>query len=183
VDLVLSTEPGSSPSGPGADVQVGVAPMSDALLGVLIGLFGSVLVQVFLQAILMWREKQERARSVRLAPLDSLLPVVDSVAAVLSHHMEFVMFRSSGVVYPYSEKLHDAAVDALTRVQRARVSMMAIGAPSEIFAVLDDVTGLLSSVASATEERQAVLIASIQIALSQIGKQYMSLRLSSDKLM
>jgi len=156
--------------------------MSDALLGVLIGLFGSALVQVLLQATLMWREQQARARSVRLAPLDSLLPVVDSVAAVLSQHIQFEAFRSSGVAYPYSEKLFDAALNAVTCVQRARVSMMAIGAPLEIFAALDDVGGLLSSLVGAPEERQAGVLASIRTALSQIEQQYMSLKLTLDKL-
>ena len=156
--------------------------MSDALLGVLIGLFGSVLVQVLLQAVLLWREQQERVRSVRLAPLDHLLPVVDSVAEVVSQHMLFEAFRSSGLVYPYEEKLFDAALNAVLRVQRARVSLMAIGAPSEIFTALNEVSGLLSSVAGATEGQKAALMESTRTVLSQIEKQYVALKLASDKL-
>jgi len=157
--------------------------MSDALLGVLIGLFGSVLVQVLLQAVLLWREKQERVRSVRLAPLEHLLPVVDSVAEVVSHHMLFEAFRSMpGVAYPYSEKLFDAALNAIVRIQRARVSLMAIGAPSEVFTALDEVSGLLSSVAAMEGGEKAALIESTRTVLSRIEEQYMSLRLSSDKL-
>jgi len=151
--------------------------MSDALVGVLIGLFGSVLVQVLLQATLLWREQRERARSVRVTPLASLLSVVDSVTEVLS----MFMLRSSGAAFS-SERLLDAALNAITRVQRAGVSMVAIDAPSEVFVALNEVSSLLPSVVTAKEERQVALIASITAALSRIEEQYMSLRLSSDKL-
>jgi len=156
--------------------------MSDVLIGVIVGLFGSVLVQVIVQAILMWREQQGRARSVRLAPLDSLPPVVDAVAELMSQHILFAAFRSNDVVYPYRDKLLDAALNATTRVQRARVSMLVIDAPPEISAALDDVGRLLSSAVTAPEERQAALMDSIRDALSQIEDQYMSLKLSADKL-
>jgi len=149
--------------------------MSDALVGVLIGLFGSVLVQVLLQAILLWRDQRERARSVRVAPLANLLSVVDSVTEVLS----MFTFRSSGVS---SERLLDAALNAVMCVQRASVSMVAINGPSEVFAALNEVSSLLPSVVTATGERQVALVASIAAALSRIEGQYLSLRLSSDKL-
>jgi len=156
--------------------------MSDVLIGVLVGLFGSALVQVFVQAILMWREQQGRALSVRLAPLDSLLPVVDAVAEVLSQHGLFAAYRSRGIAYPYAEKLFDAALNAITCVQRARVSMLVIDAPPEVFAALDDVGISLTSLINATEERHAALLESIPIALSRIEEQSMSLKLSADKL-
>jgi len=154
--------------------------MSETLLGVLIGLFGSILIQVLLQAVLLWREQQERARSVRLAPLDRLPPVIDSVAEVISHQMLFEALASNGIAYP-TEKLFDAALSAVVRIQRARVSLMAAGAPSEVFTALDEVSGLLSSVAGATEGQKAALMESTRTVLSQIEKQYMALKRASDK--
>ena len=74
--------------------------MSDALVGVLIGgvigLFGSVLVQV----IVTWREdrlhKQEHNRSIRSLPLDNLLSVVNSVTSVTTQHIFATALRSAG---------------------------------------------------------------------------------------
>jgi len=165
-----------------AGADVGVAPVFDVLIGVVVGLFGSVFVQVLLQAILIWREQQERARSVRLAPLDSLLPVVDAVVELMSQLILFAEFRSRGIAYPYSEKLLDLSLNAITRVQRAGVSVLVIDAPPEISAALTDVGRLLASVVNAPEEQLAALLDGIRDALSQIEDQYMSLKLRTDKL-
>jgi len=156
--------------------------MSDALLGVLIGggigLFGSALVQVLAQVFLLRRERQERARSVRSVALDSLPSAIDSVLVAVTQAL--MMPFAESLSTSYKEEMIHAALNAVAAVHRARVSMMAISAPSEVFVAFDEVSTLLRTLA--TKGQQVDVVEGITTVLGQLEKQYMAMKLTSDKL-
>ena len=156
--------------------------MSDALVGALIGggfaLFGSVLVQ----GIIAWREdrlrKLDHDRTVRGIPLDTLLSVVSSVTSVATEHKMFhAISVADEATDPRQASLFNAAVKAITDIQRARVAMFAISGPSEVSVALSELVELLNSVVAATETEQVVeAIEGIMAVLGRIEKQYMDLK-------
>jgi len=157
--------------------------MSDALLGVLIGggigLFGSALVQVLAQVFLLRRERQERARSVRSVALDSLPSAIDSVLVAVAQQALLVgPFAESLLSTSYQEEVLHVALNAVAAVHRARVSMMAISAPSEVFVAFDEVSTLLRTL-SAMKGQQVGVVAGITTVLGQLEKQYMAMKLTS----
>jgi len=153
--------------------------MSDALVGVLIGGGFALLGSVLVQGIIAWREnrlrKLEHDRTVRGIPLDTLLSVVSSVTSVAT---EYTMFHAIRIVdEPRQASLFNAAVKAITDIQRARVAMFAISGPSEVSVALSELVGLLKSVAAATETEQVgEAIEEIMAVLGRIEKQYMDLK-------
>jgi len=157
--------------------------MSEALLGVLIGgvigLLGSLLVG-WLQDR---RRTLEYARSIRGMPLDNLLAVVNSVTSLTTQHILANAYKSSGLAPDrYREKLIDAGMTAINDIQRARVSMMAIDATSEVQLDLRDLTVLLESLPSLPEEKLGDAIEKMMAVLSRIEKQYKDRRLALDPL-
>jgi len=157
--------------------------MSDALLGVLIGggigLFGSALVQVLAQVFLLRRERQERARSVRSVALDSLPSAIDSVLVAVTQQTTVAF--ADNLSTSYKEEMIHAALNAVAAVHRAKVSMMAISAPSEVFVAFDEVSTLLRTL-TATTGQQVGVVEGITTVLGQLEKQYMAMKLTSDKL-
>ena len=157
--------------------------MSDALLGVLIGgvigLLGSLLVG-WLQDR---RRTLEYARSIRGMPLDNLLAVVNSVTSLTTQHILANAYKSSGVPPGrYGEKLLDAGLTAINDIQRARVSMMAIDATSEVHSDLKELTVLLQSLPTLPEEKLGEAIEKTMAVLSRIEKQYRDRRVALDPL-
>jgi len=156
--------------------------MSDTLLGVLvgggIGIFGSLVVQVLLFLHQDRVRKQDRARSIRSVPLDNLMSAVNSVMDVSSLHFFALLARlQGGGGSSLDAELAGAGKNAVARLQRARVSLMALDAFSEVSSNLDEIGDLLNALAGVTaEEELSRRIALIMVVLGRVEGQYMALR-------
>jgi len=82
----------------------------------------------------------------------------------------------------YKEEMIRAALNAVTAMHRAKVSMMAISAPSEVFVAFDEVSTLLETLTVTEKEQVRSVVEGITTVLGQLEKQYMAMKLTSDKL-
>jgi len=156
--------------------------MSDTLLGVLlgggIGILGSVGIQVLLLLHQDRVRKQERARSIRSVPLDNLMSAVNSVMDASSLHFFAMAARSQGRGgSSLDAELVGAGRNAVVRLQRAKVSLVALNAFSEVSSAFDEIGDLLNALAGVTETVEVTrLLALVTVVLGQVEGQYMALK-------
>lgn len=156
--------------------------MSDTLLGVLLGGGVGILGAVGIQVLLLLHQdrvrKQERAQSIRSVPLDNLMSAVNSVMDVSSLYFFALAARSQGMgSASLDAELVGSGRNAVARLQRAKVSLMALNAFSEVSSAFDEIVILLNALVVTTETEEVTrLLDLVAVVLGQVEGQYMALK-------